>query len=172
MRISFYCYEFILTWYQGTLAADKNEILFSRFKINYNNEPEMFKKGSIIFRDVSFRSDKKLIAFIADIRSMNWSSPAVIMKQQQQTPLRSQKCSQNHKPKRIRSAEPKQKWWWSTWISSGTSFGTSGLGFYLASLADRPIHPKKYKFETLSIWVSLAFEKKKKKPNSLLMRCI
>ncbi|KAL7902014.1 tRNAHis guanylyltransferase [Trichoderma sp. SZMC 28014] len=35
----------------GTLAADKNEILFSRFKINYNNEPEMFKKGSIIFRD-------------------------------------------------------------------------------------------------------------------------
>ncbi|KAL6904639.1 tRNAHis guanylyltransferase [Trichoderma evansii] len=35
----------------GTLAADKNEILFSRFKINYNNEPEFFKKGSIIFRD-------------------------------------------------------------------------------------------------------------------------
>ncbi|CAG9955147.1 unnamed protein product [Clonostachys rosea f. rosea IK726] len=35
----------------GTLAADKNEILFSRFKINYNNEPEMFKKGSVVFRD-------------------------------------------------------------------------------------------------------------------------
>ncbi|KAL1871306.1 hypothetical protein VTK73DRAFT_2138 [Phialemonium thermophilum] len=35
----------------GTLAADKNEILFSRFKINYNNEPEMFKKGSVLFRD-------------------------------------------------------------------------------------------------------------------------
>ncbi|KAK3187605.1 tRNA-His guanylyltransferase [Lecanicillium sp. MT-2017a] len=35
----------------GTLAADKNEILFSRFKINYNNEPEIFKKGSVIFRD-------------------------------------------------------------------------------------------------------------------------
>ncbi|KAK4084484.1 uncharacterized protein Triagg1_964 [Trichoderma aggressivum f. europaeum] len=35
----------------GTLAADKNEILFSRFKINYNNEPEIFKKGSIVFRD-------------------------------------------------------------------------------------------------------------------------
>jgi len=27
--------------------------LFSRFKINYNNEPEMFKKGSVAFRDVS-----------------------------------------------------------------------------------------------------------------------
>lgn len=36
----------------GTLAADKNEILFSRFKINYNNEPEIFKKGSVVFRDV------------------------------------------------------------------------------------------------------------------------
>ncbi|KAI0397390.1 tRNA guanylyltransferase [Xylariaceae sp. FL0594] len=35
----------------GTFAADKNEILFSKFKINYNNEPEIYKKGSVIFRD-------------------------------------------------------------------------------------------------------------------------
>ncbi|KAF4125174.1 tRNA(His) guanylyltransferase [Geosmithia morbida] len=35
----------------GTLAADKNEIMFSRFGINYNREPEMYKKGSVIFRD-------------------------------------------------------------------------------------------------------------------------
>ncbi|KJZ77458.1 tRNA(His) guanylyltransferase [Hirsutella minnesotensis 3608] len=35
----------------GTLASDKNEILFSRFQINYNNEPEMYKKGSVVFRD-------------------------------------------------------------------------------------------------------------------------
>ncbi|KEY66525.1 hypothetical protein S7711_04851 [Stachybotrys chartarum IBT 7711] len=35
----------------GTLAADKNEILFSRFGINYNNEPEIFRKGSVVFRD-------------------------------------------------------------------------------------------------------------------------
>ncbi|KAI1413281.1 tRNA guanylyltransferase [Hypoxylon sp. FL1857] len=35
----------------GTLAADKNEILFSKFKINYNNEPEIFKKGSVVYRD-------------------------------------------------------------------------------------------------------------------------
>lgn len=39
---------------QGTLAADKNEILFSRFGVNYNNEPDIYKKGSIVFRDVSF----------------------------------------------------------------------------------------------------------------------
>jgi len=35
----------------GSLAADKHEILFSRFKINYNNEPEIYKKGSVVFRD-------------------------------------------------------------------------------------------------------------------------
>ncbi|RYP57503.1 hypothetical protein DL770_010661 [Monosporascus sp. CRB-9-2] len=35
----------------GTLAADKNEILFSKFGINYNNEAEIFRKGSVVFRD-------------------------------------------------------------------------------------------------------------------------
>lgn len=38
--------------HQGSVSADKNEILFSRFGINYNNEPEIYKKGSVIFRDV------------------------------------------------------------------------------------------------------------------------
>jgi tRNA(His) 5'-end guanylyltransferase len=37
----------------GTVSADKNEILFSRFGINYNNEPEIFKKGSVLYRDVT-----------------------------------------------------------------------------------------------------------------------
>lgn len=32
----------------GTVSADKNEILFKEFGINYNNEPEIFKKGSIL----------------------------------------------------------------------------------------------------------------------------
>ncbi|KAJ4297017.1 tRNA-His guanylyltransferase [Collariella sp. IMI 366227] len=36
---------------KGTYAGDKNEILFSKFHINYNNEPEMYKKGSVVFRD-------------------------------------------------------------------------------------------------------------------------
>ncbi|OBR10143.1 tRNA(His) guanylyltransferase [Colletotrichum higginsianum IMI 349063] len=40
-----------LTHMQGTVSGDKNEILFSQFKINYNNEPEMYKKGSVVFRD-------------------------------------------------------------------------------------------------------------------------
>jgi tRNA(His) guanylyltransferase len=28
---------------KGTLAGDKNEILFSEFNINYNNEEEQFR---------------------------------------------------------------------------------------------------------------------------------
>lgn len=34
------------------MSSDKNEILFQRFGINYNNEPEMFKKGSVVYRQV------------------------------------------------------------------------------------------------------------------------
>jgi len=33
---------------QGTVSADKNEILFSEFGINYNNEPDIFKKGTTL----------------------------------------------------------------------------------------------------------------------------
>eukprot|EP00041_Stephanoeca_diplocostata_P037289 m.1402188 g.1402188 ORF g.1402188 m.1402188 type:complete len:281 (-) comp25009_c0_seq46:118-960(-) len=35
---------------EGTFSKDKNEILFSQFGINYNNEPPMFRKGSIVVR--------------------------------------------------------------------------------------------------------------------------
>jgi tRNA(His) guanylyltransferase len=35
---------------KGSFAKDKNEILFSQFGINYNDEPEMFRKGSVILR--------------------------------------------------------------------------------------------------------------------------
>ncbi|KAF1954641.1 Thg1-domain-containing protein [Byssothecium circinans] len=35
----------------GTVSSDKHEILFSRFAINYNNEPDIFKKGSVLYRD-------------------------------------------------------------------------------------------------------------------------
>ena len=35
---------------KGTLSNDKNEILFSQFNINYNNEPEVYKKGTLLIR--------------------------------------------------------------------------------------------------------------------------
>lgn len=34
----------------GTFSSDKNEILFQDFGINYNNEAELFKKGTILIR--------------------------------------------------------------------------------------------------------------------------
>jgi hypothetical protein len=37
---------------KGTVSSDKNEILFKDFGINYNKEPECFKKGTILYRDV------------------------------------------------------------------------------------------------------------------------
>lgn len=37
---------------QGTVSSDKNEILFKRFGINYNNELEIYKKGSVLYRQV------------------------------------------------------------------------------------------------------------------------
>lgn len=38
---------------KGTVSSDKNEILFKEFGINYNNEPECFRKGTVLYRDVS-----------------------------------------------------------------------------------------------------------------------
>jgi len=35
---------------KGTVSSDKNEILFSQFDINYNNEPEQFKKGTTLWK--------------------------------------------------------------------------------------------------------------------------
>lgn len=34
----------------GTLSGEKNEILFSQFNINYNDLPELYRKGSIIYK--------------------------------------------------------------------------------------------------------------------------
>uniref|UniRef100_A0A8C8U6E8 tRNA(His) guanylyltransferase n=1 Tax=Peromyscus maniculatus bairdii TaxID=230844 RepID=A0A8C8U6E8_PERMB len=33
---------------KGTVTADKNEILFSEFHINYNDEPQMYRKGTVL----------------------------------------------------------------------------------------------------------------------------
>ncbi|XP_053321661.1 probable tRNA(His) guanylyltransferase [Spea bombifrons] len=46
---------------RGTLAADKNEILFSEFNINYNNEPLMYRKGSLlVWKKVNEVSKKRI----------------------------------------------------------------------------------------------------------------
>ncbi|XP_029680662.1 probable tRNA(His) guanylyltransferase isoform X2 [Formica exsecta] len=35
---------------RGTLASHKNELLFQEFGINYNNEPQLFRKGTTLIR--------------------------------------------------------------------------------------------------------------------------
>lgn len=34
----------------GTSASDKNDILFDQFEVNYNKEPEQFRRGSVALR--------------------------------------------------------------------------------------------------------------------------
>jgi len=43
---------------KDTLSCDKNEILFSEFGINYNNELELFRKGTVIIWDYPNEDDK------------------------------------------------------------------------------------------------------------------
>ncbi|RMZ85599.1 hypothetical protein DV737_g694, partial [Chaetothyriales sp. CBS 132003] len=43
---------------KGTVASQKNEILWSRFALNYNNEPEMYRKGSVLFREYRAKDQK------------------------------------------------------------------------------------------------------------------
>jgi tRNA(His) guanylyltransferase len=45
---------------RGTFSADKNEILFSEFKINYNSLPAMYRKGTILItKQIQLDSEKK-----------------------------------------------------------------------------------------------------------------
>lgn len=54
LMVLFTCIYLCFVSLQGTLAADKNEILFSEFDINYNNESALHKKGTtLIWEKVS-----------------------------------------------------------------------------------------------------------------------
>jgi tRNA(His) guanylyltransferase len=44
---------------KGTFSKDKNELLFSQFGINYNSEPEVYKRGTILIRVEGYESKKK-----------------------------------------------------------------------------------------------------------------
>lgn len=36
---------------KGTVSGDKNEILFSQFGINYNEQPQVFRKGTVLYKN-------------------------------------------------------------------------------------------------------------------------
>ena len=42
---------------KGTVAADKNEILFGQFGVNYNFEPAIFRKGTVVYRAYDLEED-------------------------------------------------------------------------------------------------------------------
>ena len=43
---------------KGTFSKDKHEILHSQFQMNYNDEPEIYKRGNILIR-VSFNKKRE-----------------------------------------------------------------------------------------------------------------
>jgi tRNA(His) 5'-end guanylyltransferase len=55
----------------GTFSKDKNEILFSRFGINYNNEPDIFKKGSVLYRDVRLKTSFPFIVLLLTVKVLS-----------------------------------------------------------------------------------------------------
>lgn len=70
----------------GTFSADKNEILFSKFGINYNNLPEMYRKGTILLRknvEVPNSNGKRtqvIVPFFTDlIRDPFWTEHSEIL---------------------------------------------------------------------------------------------
>ncbi|KAI9744439.1 MAG: tRNA-His guanylyltransferase [Claussenomyces sp. TS43310] len=60
----------------GSLAADKNEILFSRFHINYNNEPDIYKKGSVVFRDYEL-NEPGAVSQVVEVNDAGVGQPEV-----------------------------------------------------------------------------------------------
>ncbi len=54
---------------KGTLASDKNEILWSRFGVNYSNVGETERKGSVVYRDQGWRASAK-VEDLLDIQGM------------------------------------------------------------------------------------------------------
>ncbi|KRX14069.1 Histone deacetylase 8 [Trichinella nelsoni] len=62
----------------GSTAADKNEILFSQFNTNYNNEPDIFRKGTVLYRNVDGETVNTFHGSIID--DQFWQSNAHLLK--------------------------------------------------------------------------------------------
>lgn len=70
----------------GTFSSDKNEILFSKFGTNYNNLPQMYRKGTILMRksvEVPNAKDKRrqiTVPFFVDlIQDSFWTKHSEIL---------------------------------------------------------------------------------------------
>lgn len=115
-------------------------MLFSRFHINYNNEPEMFRKGSVVFRDVSATGVLSLGDALT-VDSMNLSTRGATSSATRWT-LPSRCDRQRRSQTRTRGGGQRPGWWWSTWTSSRTTFGTDGRGYCQIGRGRRPRNRK------------------------------
>ena len=57
---------------KGTLSKDKNELLFSKFGINYNNEDPIFRKGTIILKKADDKSNMILMRLHEDLAKVEF----------------------------------------------------------------------------------------------------
>lgn len=70
----------------GTFSGDKNEILFSEFNVNYNNLPEMYRKGTILLpknvkvTSLNEKRNQIIVPFFTDlIRNPFWQKHSEIL---------------------------------------------------------------------------------------------
>jgi hypothetical protein len=119
---------------QGTFSKDKHEILFQRFKINYDKEDEIWKKGSVVYRKVPSLSSVYWLVLIM-INSSRTSKQSRSRHRrnnlfhQQMTKQRRNPC-QKHKWKKKERGNKRPGLWLSTSISSRINSGTRIPGFW------------------------------------------
>lgn len=92
----------------GTYAADKNEILFSECSINYNNEPEIYKKGSVIFRDVC--TPISVPGTSTNSNSTSLLTPTLTTSHRPSTPRPSRLNNPRHRKRRTRRVARRLAW--------------------------------------------------------------
>nr|POF17119.1 trna(his) guanylyltransferase [Quercus suber] len=66
---------------KGSLAKDKNEMLFSRFQINYNAEPEVYRKGTVVYRAYGEEHASKLASVAGTTATVNGQSKSQLEKE-------------------------------------------------------------------------------------------
>jgi hypothetical protein len=114
---------------KGTLSSDKNEILFKRFGINYNNEEEIYKKGSVVYRQVCHIQPGPFVeSALLSPNSIN-SRRGSRCRLQRKRVLLYKETSRGVNRKSSVSYGARRRSSLSMWISSRMSSGSGGHGF-------------------------------------------
>jgi hypothetical protein len=122
---------------QGTVSGDKNEILFKRFGINYNNEEEIYKKGSVVYRKVGAPYIQyTIVPTNMSFHSLNLKSLHLFKHPWMRFPLSQNKSSRGPSTIRSRNCVGRLRSLLTMLISSRMSSGRRGLGLFLVTLGD------------------------------------